>query len=90
MGIRNVDELLQMLTDPDELDRIADQLADILPAPDLNDPSRPLLPEGFQSPQVEGQGFQLSSPTPSAPQSTAPQASPSINFAANLLGQGGQ
>ncbi len=89
MAIQNVEELLQRLQDPDELDRIADQLADILPAPDANDPNKPFLPEGFQAPQVGGQTFQPTGQAP-APVAQQPGTSPSIDFAAALLGQGRQ
>lgn len=93
MGIRSAEELLQLLQDPDELDRIAGELAEILPAPDPNDPTKPLVEGGIQMPQVNGQGFQPSgqqavAPTAAQPVRTQTQGSPSIDFASALLGQG--
>ena len=91
MGIKSSGELLQLLEDPDELDKIAGQLAEILPAPDINDPSKPLVEGGIQMPQAGGQAFSPSGQQAVAPAAAQPvqaQASPSIDFASALLGQG--
>lgn len=88
MGIQSAEELLEMLKSPEQIDALADQLADAFPAPNLDDPNAPLAPglEGGQQ-QVTPQGTGASAPV----QQATAQANPSVDFANSLLGreQGG-
>lgn len=99
MPITNPQELLDMLQDPDELDRLAGLLADTLPPPDLNNPEAPLLPpelmQGLGQPGAVPSPVAPPAPLPGlVPRSVAPQGprvpgtSPSIDFAAQLLAGG--
>ena len=80
--MHSVDELLRALQDPAQIDAFAEQLSEILPAPNLDDPNAPLVPG-----QASGQAtVQQAAPAQQAPATV----SPSIDFAQTLLGRGGR
>ena len=88
MTMHSVDELLRALQDPAQIDAFAEQLSEILPAPNLDDPNAPLVPGQASGQQAT---IQQAAPAQQAPAQQAPATvSPSIDFAQTLLGRGGR